>query len=74
MAFVRSGYAVGYELVCAAERKGKSHIDVFKDGLGFFVIILKIGALFSPMRLFLPISSVLFTTVMSYKYSKFTSL
>lgn len=66
MAFFRSGYAVGYIDIKAGSREGKSHINVFKDGIRFFIIILKIGALFSPMRLFLPISSLLFMTGIGY--------
>lgn len=60
MAFFRSGYSVGYLDIEAMQRKGKSKINLVKDGLRFFLIILKIGTLFSPMRLFLPISLSLF--------------
>lgn len=62
MAFFRSGFPVGYVQIHAGKRgdKGGSKIRVFRDGLRFMIIILKIGALFSPMRLFLPISLVLF--------------
>ncbi|MGV6807387.1 MAG: glycosyltransferase family 2 protein, partial [bacterium] len=35
-------------------------IRLLKDGTRFLVIILKVGALFSPMRFFLPISLLLF--------------
>lgn len=62
MAFFRSGYSVAYVPIHASQREGKSHIKLVKDGLRFFTIILKIGALFSPMRLFLPISGILFLT------------
>lgn len=60
MAFFRSGMTVCYVPIQAAKREGKSKIKILKDGVRFMIIILKIGALFSPMRLFLPISSVLF--------------
>ena len=60
MAFFRSGLSVGYIPIHAKQRSGKSHIKVAKDGVRFLVIILKIGALFSPMRLFLPVSVALF--------------
>lgn len=60
MAFFRSGLAVGYVPITANQRLGKSHINILKDGLRFLLIILKVGALFSPMRLFLPVSSFLF--------------
>lgn len=66
MAFFRSGFPVAYVPIHAGKREGKSHIKIFKDGIRFFIIILKIGALFSPMRLFLPISMLLFFTGISY--------
>lgn len=66
MAFFRSGFPVAYIPIRASKRIGKSHIKLFKDGTRFFIIILKIGALFSPMRLFLPISAVLFNVGLGY--------
>jgi len=70
MAFFRSGFPVAYVPISAGRREGKSKIRLLKDGLRFFVIILKIGALFSPMRLFLPISAALFWTgVLYYAYT-----
>lgn len=68
MAFFRSGLPVGYIPIKAMNRSGerKSHIRLFHDGFRFLIIIIKIGALFSPMRFFLPISSVLFITGLCY--------
>jgi glycosyltransferase involved in cell wall biosynthesis len=60
MAFFRSGFPVAYIPIRAGQRMGKSHIKILKDGLRFFIIILRIGTLFSPMRLFLPVSAVIF--------------
>jgi len=60
MAFFRSALPVAYIPIHAGKREGKSKIKLLKDGLRFFVIILKIGALFSPMRLFLPVSALFF--------------
>ena len=60
MAFFRSGYFVDYVPIEAEQRSGKSHIRIFRDGFRFLIIILKIGSLYSPMRLFLPISAALF--------------
>ncbi|MDT8407206.1 MAG: glycosyltransferase family 2 protein [Methylococcales bacterium] len=60
MAFFRSGFPVAYVPIDAGKRDGKSHIKLIRDGIRFFIIILKIGALFSPMRLFLPMSLVIF--------------
>jgi glycosyltransferase involved in cell wall biosynthesis len=66
MAFFRSGFPVAYIPIHAGKREGKSHIKILKDGVRFFIIILKIGALFSPMRLFLPLSAVIFATGLGY--------
>lgn len=75
MAFFRSGFPVAYVPIRTRLRHSDeaSKIRWFKDGLRFFVIILKIGALFSPMRLFLPISGFLFVTgICYYGYTYFT--
>jgi hypothetical protein len=75
MAFFRSGLPVGYVPIKAMSRSGdrKSHIRIFHDGLRFLIIIMKIGALFSPMRFFLPISGALFLAgVCYYAYTYFT--
>jgi len=68
MAFFRSGLPVAYVPIRALQRSGnrKSHIRLFHDGFRFLIIILKIGALFSPMRFFLPISGLLLLTGLSY--------
>ena len=66
MAFFRSGFPVAYIPIQAKQREGRSHIKLLKDGLRFFIIILKIGALFSPMRLFLPVSAGLFCIGLTY--------
>ena len=60
MAFFRAGYSVTYVPIHAAKRIGKSHIQPLKDGVRFFLIIFKIATLFSPLKMFLPISVVLF--------------
>jgi hypothetical protein len=68
MAFFRSGLPVAYIPIRAGNRTGdgKSHIRLLHDGIRFLIIILKIGALFSPMRFFLPISGLLFLTGLAY--------
>jgi glycosyltransferase involved in cell wall biosynthesis len=68
MAFFRSGLPVGYVPIRAGVRSGdsKSHIRLFHDGFRFLIIIMKIGALFSPMRFFLPISGTLLLAGLCY--------
>ncbi len=60
MAFLRSGYPIVFEPVSAATRIGKSHIRPIRDGLRFLVIIFKIATLYSPLKIFLPVSAVFF--------------
>ncbi len=72
MAFFRSGHSVAYVPITVTQRDAgsKSHISPIRDGIRFFVIILRIGALFSPMRLFLPVSLSLFA--MGFAYYAYT--
>lgn len=61
MAFFRAGYAVAYEPIEAAKRVGNpSHIRILRDGLRFLVIISRIGTLYSPLKVFIPISLLAF--------------
>jgi hypothetical protein len=66
MAFFRSGLPVYYLPISVSKREGQSHIKIIRDGVKFFVIILKVGTLFSPMRFFLPISVFLFLLGLGY--------
>jgi glycosyltransferase involved in cell wall biosynthesis len=66
MAFFRSGFVVGYVPIEAGTRIGKSKIRLLHDGFRFLLIIMKIGALFSPMRLFIPVSFALFFFGIAY--------
>ena len=60
MAFFRSGYSVGFVPIHAGKRSGKSHINIFGDGARFFIIIFRVGTLFAPLKLFMPISALFF--------------
>jgi glycosyltransferase involved in cell wall biosynthesis len=62
MSFFRAGYSVSYVPINVQKRlEGtKSHVNIWKDGVRFLLIIFKIGTLFSPLKLFLPISLALF--------------
>lgn len=66
MSFFRAGYPVGYVPVTAGTRAGKSHINPLRDGLRFFLIIFKVGTLYSPLKIFLPISFVFFSAGLGY--------
>jgi glycosyltransferase involved in cell wall biosynthesis len=56
MAFFRAGYSVGYVPISVADRLGRSHINLVRDGVRFFLIIFKIGTLYSPLKVYFPTS------------------
>lgn len=61
LAMIKDGYSLKY--VPIKERKrtsGKSTIHPIKDTSRFFMIILRLTILFSPFKVFLPISAVIF--------------
>lgn len=66
MAFFRAGFGVSYVPIEAAQRLGKSHINLARDGLRFLIIIFKIGTLYSPLKIFLPVSLMFFLTGFFY--------
>ena len=67
MSFFRAGYSVAYVPIHSPRRStGASHIHPLRDGLRFLLIIIRIGTLFSPQRLFLPISASFFLMGMAY--------
>ncbi|MDR2875869.1 MAG: glycosyltransferase family 2 protein [Methylobacillus sp.] len=66
MSFFRAGYSVAYIPIEAPKRIGKSHIRLFKDGMRFLLIIFKIGTLYSPLKLFTPLSAAFFATGLGY--------
>lgn len=73
MAFLRSGYPIDFVPIDVAKRTGKSHIRPFRDGVRFFVIIFKIATLYSPLKVFIPISALFFGTGLGYyAYTYFT--
>ena len=66
LAYLRSGLSIKYVPIEAKKRQGKSKIKLFQDGARFFLIITKIATLFSPLRVFLPVSFTLFLTGLIY--------
>jgi len=56
LAFLRAGYNVAFEPVAARARLGRSKVHLASDGAKFFLILLKVITLFSPLRVFAPIS------------------
>jgi glycosyltransferase involved in cell wall biosynthesis len=56
LAFIKAGYNVAFEPTDARPRVGKSKIRLARDGAKFFMIILKIVTIFSPLRVFVPLA------------------
>lgn len=66
LAFMKAGYSVRFEPVEAAQRRGASKIRLGADGVSFFLILLKVITIFSPLRIFLPISLSAFVVGAAY--------
>ena len=66
LAFMRAGYSVRFEPVEAAQRSGVSKIHLGADGFNFFLILLKVITIFSPLRIFAPVSAAAFLLGAAY--------
>lgn len=66
LAFLRSGLTVRYVPIQTLYRSGQSKISLIKDGIRFLLIITKIATLFSPFRVFLPVSAFFFFMGIGY--------
>jgi glycosyltransferase involved in cell wall biosynthesis len=66
LAFIKGGYNVAFEPTDASAREGNSKIRLARDGTRFFIIILKIVTLFSPLRVFLPVALLSFVVGVGY--------
>lgn len=66
MAFFRAGYLVRYIPIDVRNRVGRSHISPIKDGIRFLLIIFKVGTLYSPLKIFFPLSVLLFGSGLGY--------
>ena len=60
LAFLKAGYSVTFVPIRAHRRVGKSKIRLLRDGVLFVLIILKIVTLYSPLKIFFPISAASF--------------
>jgi glycosyltransferase involved in cell wall biosynthesis len=74
LAFLRSGLTVKYVPIQTLYRAGQSKISLVTDGIRFLLIITKIATLFSPFRVFLPVSIFFFLGGMTnYIYTYVTT-
>ena len=66
LAFIKAGYNVTFVPIEARQRLGQSKIRLARDGTKFLMIILRIVTIFSPLRIFLPISAASFALGAAY--------
>ena len=66
LAFLRAGYNVRFEPIEARRRSGHSKIRLASDGPKFFLILLKVITIFSPLKIFVPISVSAFALGLIY--------
>lgn len=74
MAFFRAGFPVTYVPIHAAKRVGKSHLRPLQDGFRFLLIIFKVGTLYSPLKLFVPVSFGFFLLGVGYYLFTFITM
>lgn len=66
LATLRTGRSLAYVPIVSPKRVGKSKIRLVRDGLRFLLIILRIATFYSPLKIFLPISALMFLTGFGY--------
>jgi glycosyltransferase involved in cell wall biosynthesis len=66
LAFLKAGYNVVFEPIEVRPRVGRSKIRFLRDGLKFLLIVIRVITIFSPLRVFLPISAVSFVAGVAY--------
>lgn len=68
LSIVRAGYSLGYESTRFSRRGGnsKSKIKPLQDGLRFLMIILKIAVFYAPLKIFGPLSLLIFMVGIAY--------
>lgn len=73
LAFIKAGYSVKFIPIEARRRSGgRSGQKLLRNGFVFGTIILRMVTLFSPMKIFFPLSAVLFA--LGFLYGLFTTI
>jgi len=66
LGMLANGYEVTYVPIDYYARKGSSKISPIKDTLNFIQLILRIGLYFAPLKIFLPVSGLLFLVALCW--------
>jgi glycosyltransferase involved in cell wall biosynthesis len=73
LSMIRAGYSVCFIPISTRKRVGKSKIKLLKDGTRFFLIMMRIATIYSPFRVFLPVSALfIFLGLVNYAYTFLT--
>jgi len=74
LAMLKGGHPVDFVPIQAPPAQRESHIKPLRDGIRFLFIIMKISTIFSPSRIFLPVSIVFFSLgILYYLYTFLTT-
>lgn len=66
LAFFKEGYNIAYVPITTTPRVGKSTVNPIRDGMNTLMLIIRIIALFDPIKVFLPMSIALFLIGVAY--------
>jgi glycosyltransferase involved in cell wall biosynthesis len=66
LSFIKSGYNVRFEPISVDARVGTSKIKLARDGSKFVLIVIRVMTIFSPLRIFLPVSAASFLLGAAY--------
>jgi glycosyltransferase involved in cell wall biosynthesis len=66
LALMKAGHSVAFLPIRARKREGRSKLRPFREGVRFLLIILKMVTLYSPLKVFFPISLVSFLLGVAY--------
>lgn len=66
LALFKEGYNIAYVPITTTPRVGKSTVNPIRDGVNTLMLIIRIIALFDPIKVFLPMSMALFLIGVAY--------
>ena len=66
LAFLKAGHNVTFVPIEAQKRVGQSKINFSRDGMTFLLILLRVITIFSPLRIFVPVSLAAFALGAGY--------
>ncbi len=68
LAAIKAGYSVAFEPTAARQRQGSSKIRFARDGFKFWLILLRVVTIYSPLRIFVPVSLLLLGGGLGYAF------